>query len=88
MILIGYGKWRKKPTKETVAQATKLFEQFVKEGGKIVGQYWTLGKYDVTTIIETKDEKTAMKFLARWGDILSLETAVAISREEAIKLLD
>jgi uncharacterized protein with GYD domain len=88
MILIGYGKWRRKPTKESVAQASKLFEQFAKEGGKIIGQYWTLGKYDVTTIIEAKDEKAAMKFLLRWGDILSLETATAIPREEAIKLLE
>ena len=88
MIFIGYGKWRKKPTKESVAQATRLFEQFAKEGGKILGQYWTLGRYDVTTIIEAKDEKTAMKFVARWGDLLSLETAVAIPREEAIRLLD
>jgi hypothetical protein len=38
MILIGYGKWRRKPTKESVAQASKLFEQFAKEGGKIIGQ--------------------------------------------------
>ena len=88
MIFIGYGKWRKKPTKESIAQANKLFEQFVKEGGKIVGQYWTLGRFDVTTIIEAKDEKTAMKFVTRWGDLLSMETAVAIPRKEAIKLLD
>jgi hypothetical protein len=42
MIFITLGKWRKKPTKEMIAHATKLFEQQVKEGGKIIGQYWTL----------------------------------------------
>ena len=88
MICITFGKWRKKPTKEMIAQATKLFEQMTKEGSKIIGQYWTLGRYDAITIIEGKDEKAAMKSLLRWGDMLSTETLVAIPREEAIKLLE
>jgi len=88
MIFITFGKWRKKPTKEMVAQATKLFEQMVKEGNKIVGQYWTLGRYDAIVIIEGKDEKTAMKWAMRWGDMLSTETLVALTREEAIKLVE
>jgi len=88
MICITFGKWRKKPTKEMIAQATKLFEQMAKEGNKIIGQYWTLGRYDAITIIEGKDEKTTLKWLLRWGDMLSTETLVAIPREEAIKLLE
>lgn len=71
-----------------IAQATKLFEQMAKEGNKILGQYWTLGRYDAITIIEGKDEKTAMKWLLKWGDMLSTETLVAVPREEAIKLLE
>jgi len=88
MICITFGKWRKKPTKEMIAQATKLFEQMAKEGNKIIGQYWTLGRYDAITIIEGKDEKTAMKWLLRWSDMLSTETLVALTREEAIKLVE
>jgi uncharacterized protein with GYD domain len=88
MIFISLARWRKKPTKEMVAQATKLFGQMVKEGGKIVGRYWTLGRYDAIVIIEAKDEKTAMKSLLRWGDMLSTETLVALPREEAIKLVE
>ena len=88
MIFITFGKWRKKPTKEMVAQANKLFEQMVKEGVKIIGQYWLLGRYDVVSIIEGKDEKTAMRALLRWGDVLSTETLVAVTREEAIKLVE
>ena len=88
MIFISLAKWKKKPTRETVAQESKLFEQMVKEGSKIVGQYWTLGRYDAIVIIEGKDEKAAMKSLLRWGDILSTETLVALTREEAMKLVE
>jgi uncharacterized protein with GYD domain len=88
MIFITLAKWRRKPTKEMVAQSTKLFEQMVKEGSKIIGQYWTLGRYDAVVITEGKDEKTAMKSLLRFGDVVSTETLVALTREEAIKLIE
>jgi uncharacterized protein with GYD domain len=88
MIFIVQGKFRKKPTKEMLAQVSKLFEQMAKEGTKFVGQYWTLGRYDITSIVEGKDEKTVMKALIRFGDILSLETLMAVPRDEAIKLVE
>ena len=88
MIFIIYGKYRKKPTKELNAQVLKLFEQMAKEGIKFIAQYWTLGRYDVTAIAEAKDEKTFMKAMIRFGDLISSETAIAVPREEAAKLLD
>jgi uncharacterized protein with GYD domain len=88
MIFISLVRWRNKQTKETVARANKLFEQMVKEGIKIVGQYWTLGRYDSVVIIEGKDEKSAMRALLRWGESISTETLVALTREEAIKLVE
>jgi len=88
MLFITLAKWRRKPTKETVAQSGKLVEQMVKEGGKVLGMYWTLGRYDAVLIVEGKDEKTAMKALLRWGDLVSTETLVALPREEAVKLLE
>ena len=88
MICITLAKWRKKPTKEMVAQSSKLFEQITKEGNKILDMYWTLGRYDSIIITEGKDEKTAMKNIMRWGDLVSTETLVAIPREEAMKLVE
>jgi len=88
MFFITLCKWRKKPTKEMVAQGGKLFEQMVKEGAKILGQYWTQGRYDAVVIVEGKDEKAAMKAALRWGDLLSTETLVAVTREEATKLIE
>jgi uncharacterized protein with GYD domain len=88
MICITLAKWKKKPTKEMVAQSSKLFEQITKEGNKILDMYWTLGRYDSIIITEGKDEKTAMKNIMRWGDLVSTETLVAIPREEAVKLVE
>ena len=88
MIFITLAKWRKKPTKDSVAQSSKLFDQMTKEGTKILGIYWTLGRYDAIVITEGKDEKTSMKSLMRWSDMLSTETLVAVSREEALKLVE
>jgi len=88
MIFISLGKFRKKPTKESVAQGGKLLEHTAKEGAKILGVYWTRGRYDVVLRIEGLDEEAAMKAAARFGDMLSTDTLVAIPREEAIKLLE
>ena len=88
MLFISFGRWRKKPTQEMVAQGGKLVEQMVKEGTKVLGWYWTLGRYDMVLIFEGKDEKAAMRSLLRWGDLLSTETLVAVTREEAMKLLE
>ena len=88
MKFICLAKFRSKPTKETIAQSQKLFDQMAKEGGKILGMYWTLGRYDTVLVTEGKDEKAAMKSLLRWGDIISTETLVAVSREEALKLFE
>jgi uncharacterized protein with GYD domain len=88
LIFISLAKWRAKWTKESVAQASKLFEQMTKEGVKILAVYWTLGRYDAVTIIEGPDEKTAIRTLLRWGHLISTETLVAVTREEAIKLVE
>jgi uncharacterized protein with GYD domain len=87
MIFITMWKFRQKATKEMLAESVKLAEQLPKEGIDIIGNYWTLGKCDLVTIAEAKDETTFMKALLRYGDIFSTETLVALSRDDAIKLI-
>ena len=87
MIFISLWKFRQKATKEMLAISVKLAEQLPKESINIIGNYWTLGKCDLVTIAEAKDEKTFMKALLRYGDIFSTETFVALSREDALKLV-
>ena len=87
MIFITLWKFRQMATKEMLAESVKLAEQLPKEGIEIIGNYWTLDKRDLVTISESKDEKTFMKALLRYGDVFSTETLVASSREDAIKLV-
>ena len=88
MIFISFGKFRKKPTKETTAEVSRLIKEMTKEGVKFIGFYWTLGRYDTVLIVEAPDEKTVMKGNIKVGDIVSTETLVAVTREEAIKLVE
>ena len=88
MIFITLSRFRRKPTKQMIAESDKLFKQAAKEGQKVLGLYWTLGRYDGVLVGEMPDEKACMKAALRWGDIASTETLVAVPREEAVKLLD
>ena len=88
MIFIILNKLRKKPTKKTVAEVNKRREKWAKDGVKFLGSYWTLGSYDTVWIIEAPNVKAAMKATIRARDILTSETLVAISRDEAIKLVE
>jgi uncharacterized protein with GYD domain len=87
MLFIGLVKWRKKPTQAMLAQTMKILEDLKKEGGKTLGVYWTLGRYDAVVIIEAKDEKTAMKYAIQFADTSPMEILIGVPREEAIKLL-
>jgi len=87
MIFITLWRFRQKATKDMLAVSVKLAEQLSKEGIEIKCNYWTLGKCDLVTIVEAKDEMVFMNALLRYGDIFSTETLVALSREDAIKLV-
>lgn len=88
MIFIALGRWKQRPTKAVIAQANKLRESFAKEGVKITTTYWTFGRYDTVNIFEAKDEKAAMKTLIAASELMTTETLVAVTREEALKLIE
>jgi uncharacterized protein with GYD domain len=82
-------KFKKKITKEIIAQNLKQMEQEAeKEGVKVTEIFWTLGRYDAVVIMEAPDEKAAMKTSIRRAENMSLETLVAIPAVEARKLVD
>jgi uncharacterized protein with GYD domain len=87
LIFISLGKMRKKPGKETAEQGTKIIDELKNKGIKIIGWYWTLGRYDTVVMFEAANEKEALKTSLAVADIVASETLVAIPREEAIKLL-
>jgi len=81
-------KFKQKMTKELIARTIKDNEYDEKHGVKILGIYWTLGRYDSVAIIDVPDEGAAMKISIRRGDIVNIETMVAIPVEEARKLVE
>jgi uncharacterized protein with GYD domain len=76
-----------KPTKENTGQATKILGEMKKQGIKVMGFYWTLGRYDDIIIFEAPSEKDAMKLAIAVKEYVNSETLVAIPREDALKLL-
>jgi len=81
-------KFRRKPTKHDTDAMGAYWADAEKMGVKLHNVFWTLGRFDVVSITEAPDEKTQMKFaLNAPTDLGATETLVAVSREEAIKLL-
>lgn len=85
MIFITLIKFRK--TASEVVEVGKKIMQNLPPGVKIIATYWTLGRYDSVWIFEGKDEKDAIKLWLPAGGVIRTETLVALSREEALKLL-
>lgn len=76
-------------TKDWLNQVNKLGEKMLKENIKVLGNYWTLGRFDGVLIFEAPTEKDAMKLAVEGAKLgfSTTETLVAIPREEAIKLV-
>ncbi len=70
-----------------VVEVGKKIMQNLPPGVKIIGTYWTLGRFDAVWVYEANNEKDAIKMFIDAGDVASTETLTAIPREEAMKLL-
>ncbi len=88
MIFVSLGRFREKPTAEATSKVSELMKGMEKDGIRFISFYWTLGRYDTIVTMEAPDEKTVMKANMRVSDIVSTETLVAVSREEAHKLIE
>ncbi|HSR66181.1 MAG TPA: GYD domain-containing protein [Xanthomonadaceae bacterium] len=70
--------------KDTTRRAAAVQEAAAKSGTNMTQIYWTLGHYDLVTIIEAADEQAATAFalsIASAGNI-RMETLRAFNREE------
>lgn len=88
MIFISLGKFRNKPTKKASEEVTELMKGMMDEGIKFVNFYWTLGRYDTVVIMDASDEKTVMKANIKVNHIVSTETLIGITREDAKTLVE
>jgi uncharacterized protein with GYD domain len=87
MIFIVLNKLKKKPTKELISETNRVTKVMAEKGVKIIGFYWTLGRYDTVLIMEAPDEKTALQNSLMVSDFATTETMVAVPREEVINLV-
>jgi len=86
MIFIALIKF-KKNARDVVEYGKKVMQN-LPEGVKIIGTYWSLGRYDAVWIYEAPNEKVAVQLGIDAGEAMKTETLVAISREDALKLLN
>jgi len=86
MFFIALIKFKKKA--RDVVEIGKKVMQNLPEGVKIISTYWTLGEYDAVWIYEAPNEKVAVKLGIEAGEAMQTQTLVAITRDEAMKLLD
>ncbi len=86
MFFIALIKFKKKA--RDVVKIGKKVMQNLPEGVKILSSYWTLGEYDAVWIYEAPNEKVAVKLGIEAGEAMQTQTLVAISRDEAMKLLE
>jgi len=85
MLFIVLIKFKKKAS--DVVEIGKKIMQNLPEGVRIIDTYWTLGQYDAVWVYEAPNEKVAIQLGIDAGEAMQTQTLVAISREEAMKLL-
>jgi uncharacterized protein with GYD domain len=75
--------------KDTTKRAAAVQEAAAKFGANMAQIYWTLGQYDLVTVIEASDEQAATAFalsIASAGNI-RMETMRAFNRDEVQAIL-
>lgn len=78
--------------RKNIDQAPEKYKDFVNlvesTGGKLVGAYGLMGEWDVATITEFPDDKTAMTILMKLGKAgrLATQTMNAIHMEDFVSL--
>jgi uncharacterized protein with GYD domain len=79
--VMGLPAWR-----ERVEEGERTIEE---AGGRMIGVYVTLGRYDVVEIFEAPDDETAMEILMKLQrhGAEQTETLRAFSREEAEEIV-
>jgi uncharacterized protein with GYD domain len=70
-------------------RAQQVFERFREMGGKEIGHYLTMGRYDQIVLVEAPDDETMARFavmIAGRGNVVS-ETLRCFSMDEVRKLV-
>jgi uncharacterized protein with GYD domain len=75
--------------KDTTKRAEAARKSIEAGGGRVIGIWWTQGRFDSVIIVETPDEATAMTLLLATGmqGNISTETMRAFSEKEMADII-
>jgi uncharacterized protein with GYD domain len=75
--------------KDTLKRAEEYWSSIDKAGGRVLHQVWTLGEYDVVTMLEAPDDETAAALAARVSSLgnVRITTLRGFTPDEMRKIL-
>jgi uncharacterized protein with GYD domain len=76
--------------KDTTKRAEAFKSTIEKAGGRFVSEYYTLGRYDIVTIVEAPNDETIMSIILATGSLGNVrsETLKAFPMDEAAKIIE
>jgi uncharacterized protein with GYD domain len=85
VVLMNWTEQGAKTASQTVDRYEAAKEDLAQQGVTIADIYWTMGPYDIVTIVEAADDETATAALLRLGSQGNLRTCTmrGFSAEEA-----
>jgi len=89
VVLYRFTQQGRKNVKESVRRAAEIRKQNEARGFKVLGHYWTQGRYDLVAIVDAPSEETMVAGLfgiAEAGNVSS-ETLRAFTAEEMQQIL-
>jgi uncharacterized protein with GYD domain len=90
IILFNFTEQGIRNVKDTVNRAEAFKSAIEKAGGKFISEYYTLGKYDIVTIVEAPNDETILPVILATGSLGNVrsETLKAFSMDEAAKIIE
>jgi uncharacterized protein with GYD domain len=90
IILLNFTDQGIRNVKDTIKRAEAFKSAIEKAGGKFVSVYYTLGKYDIVTIVEAPNDETMMAVILATGSLGNVrsETLKAFPMDEAAKIIE
>ena len=75
--------------KDSPARYNSFKSSVEKAGGKLIGGYYTFGKYDVVLIIEAPSDEVVMSLMLKVGSAgnVKSQTLKAFTAEEGIRII-
>lgn len=90
IILFNFTEQGIRNVRDTINRAEAFKSAIEKAGGKFISEYYTLGKYDIVTIVEAPNDETILPVILATGSLGNVrsETLKAFTMDEAAKIIE